>query len=267
MKLSMGLLFLGLSLPAAGETPAKKTVSLQADVWCPFNCKVGAEHPGYMIEIARIAFASIDTEVDYQTISWTRAIALAREGKINGIVGASTSDAPDFVYPAVPLGVLNNCFYTMPDSKWTWKDVKSLDEVKVGIIKGYSYGEPFDEYIKAQEKLQEEKKGQGLSEKIQSIPGDQALGSNIKKIQAKRIDVFIEEQNVLKSYLFANKLPENSFRNAGCIAGDNVFVAFGPSDPKGKEYAKILGDTVTAMRKDGRLKKILEQYGLKDWAK
>ena len=104
---------------------------------------------------------------------------------------------------------------------------------------------------------------------IQTVPGDLSLALNIKKMNAKppRIDAFVEEESVLKNYLHALGQPESTVRNAGCLKPDGLSIAFGPKDPKGKEYAKALADTVVAMRKDGRLKKVLDKYGISDWEK
>lgn len=271
MKLFIGLL-LFVASSAWATSPAKTTVVLRADVWCPFNCEPDAKQPGYMVEIAKRAFASMKMEVEYKTLAWPRAIVDARDNKIDGIIGSATTDAPDFVFPAEPLGVTKNCFYALPDSKWSYKGPESLPEITIGTIKGYAYGEPFDAYVAEQEKLVEEKKKSGkkasqFSEKIQVVSGDTALELNYKKLQAKRIDAFIEEQNVLKRYMQSNKLSENSIKNMGCIKEDKIYIAFGPKNPHAQTYAKLLGDTIAGMRKDGSLKKLLDQYGLQDWAK
>ncbi len=274
MKSFIGLVFFATS-PAWANPPApavKTTVTLRADVWCPFNCEPDAKQPGYMVEIAKRAFGANKLEVEYKTLTWPRAIVDARDNKIDGIVGAATTDAPDFVYPHEPLGLIKNCFFTLPNSKWTYKDSSSLAEISVGVIKGYTYGEPLDAYVTEQDKLAEASKKGGKSksavaEKIQVVSGDTALELNYKKLQAKRIGAFIEEHNVLKSYMQSKKIPENALKNVGCVKEDKTYIAFGPTNPKAKEYAKLLGDTVTSMRKDGSLKKLLDQYGLQDWAK
>jgi polar amino acid transport system substrate-binding protein len=230
-----------------------------------------------MVEIAKIAFDSIGKDVEYKTISWNKAIDRGRKGDIHGIIGSAVSDAPDFVFPTVAVGRTKNCFFTLPDSTWQFTDMESLKKVRIGVIEGYTYGEPFEAYVSNYFKEKEKDKATmqlaakksrndlDVNSPIQTVPGDGSLGLNIKKIKAKRIETFVEEVSVVKNHLYSENLPENTYRNAGCLKADEIFVAFGPKEPKAKEYAKLIGDTVTAMRKDGRLKKILEKYGISDW--
>ncbi len=272
MKLFIGLAIF-LSSPVWLGAQTRPVVKLQADVWCPFNCEENANDPGYMIEIAKIALDSIKVDVQYKNLSWNKAIDEARKGLAHGIVGSSVTDAPDFIFPANPLGKTKNCFFTLPESEWSFSDAESLKKVRIGVIEGYTYGEPFEAYVssylKEKEKNPKSKdKELDINSLIQAVPGDQALTLNIKKLKTKpsRIDAFVEEESVLKNFLFAKKMPMYSYRNAGCLKPDNVSIAFGPKEPKAKEYAKLLSDTVVAMRKDGRLKKILDKYGISDWA-
>jgi polar amino acid transport system substrate-binding protein len=280
MKLFIGLAIF-LSSPAWAAAQTRPVVKLQADVWCPFNCKDTDANPGYMVEIAKIAFDSIKVDVEYKNKSWNKAIDEARKGLTNGIIGAAVTDAPDFIYPSKPLGRTKNCFYTSPGSTWTFTDEASLKKARIGVIEGYTYGEPFEAYVQAYlaektKELEAEKKKNpnarakdDVNSLIQTVPGDQSLALNIKKMNAKppRIDAFVEEESVLKNHLHGSGQAETTYRNAGCLKPDDVSIAFGPKDPKGKEYAKVLADTVVAMRKDGRLKKILDKYGISDWEK
>jgi polar amino acid transport system substrate-binding protein len=45
----------------------------------------------------------------------------------------------------------------------------------------------------------------------------------------------------------------------------DVFASFSPKKEKSKEYAKILSEETIKMREDGRLKVLLDKYGIKDW--
>ncbi len=244
----------------AWAAPNQGVVKLRADVWCPFNCEPDAKYPGLMIEIAKIAFASIDMEVDYKTLNWARAIVETRDGKFDGIVGSAKSDAPDFIFPGEGLGISKNCFFTKPDQVWSYKGVESLSDTAFGVIKDYSYGEPVDGFVAEQAQSKGKKPG-----KVDIVSGDNALETNYKKLQAGRIVALIEEQSVFKSFMYKNKMDEKAVKNVGCVKEDSVYIAFGPKGPNSARYAKLLGETVQALRKDGRLKDILSHYGLVDW--
>lgn len=236
-----------------------ETITLRADTWCPYNCEPKDARPGYMIEIAKAALEPAGHKVEYETLNWARAIADSRAGKFSGIVGAAKSDAPDFIFPEASLGTSKNCFFAKSDATWAFKDKASLETASIGVIKDYTYGDEVDDYIKTNAKN---------AKKVDIVSGDNPLELNIKKVQMGRVTSLLESEAVLKNYMFVNKLPDSSFKNAGCLKdSDELYVAFSPKHPKAKEFAKLIGDKVVAMRKDGSLKKMLEQYGISDWGK
>lgn len=245
--------FIALTAPARAET-----ITLVADSWCPYNCAPEDEHPGFIIEIAKQAFAKHGIEVQYSVLPWTRAIEETRLGKYTAIVAASRDDAPDFVYPKVPQGWMRNMFYVKKGSTWRYSGIKSLNGISLGTIADYSYNPEIDGYIA---------KHRGDMKYIQVISGDNALETNVKKLLAGRIGALIEGQYVMDYYLSQHP-NAGQMEVAGSLPAtdtDNLFVAFSPKGPKAKQYAKILSDEMQAMRKSGELAKILASYNLKDW--
>jgi len=69
-------------------------VTLRADEWCPYNCAPGSHQPGFAIEIAQRAFEPIGATVDYQTMTWSRALVEVRRGVYDGAVAATKFEAP-----------------------------------------------------------------------------------------------------------------------------------------------------------------------------
>ncbi len=245
-------LLLGQSLNGQAEAP----ISIRADVWCPYNCEPGAK-PGYMIELADAAFKAANLKIDYQNLNWARAIAETREQKFTAIVGAAKNDAEDFIFPENALGLSRSCFYTKKDSTWSYKNASSLEGITIGVIKDYTYGDEIDNYIKKHEKD---------SKRVDIVSGDNPLDLNIKKVKAGRIAAFIEDEAV-GDYTIAQRKLTGDLKLAGCVKETPLYIAFGPKNPKSKEYAKILSDHVAKARKDGSLAKLLDSYGLKDWSK
>jgi len=249
---------LATALLAAASGAGAATISIRADVWCPFNCEPGPL-PGYMIELAKLALEPAGHTIDYANLNWARAIAETRQGAFSGIVGAAKTDAPDFVFPAVAVGFAQQCFFTKPDAKWTFTTVAALPAGAVGVIKDYSYGSEFDDYVKANAKN---------PKKVDVVSGDNPLELNLKKLEAGRIVAFVEEASVVKNYFFKKKQPLG-VREAGCITNidPDLFVAFGPKTKDGAAYAKLIAAKIEAMRADGSLKTLLAKYGLEDWKK
>ncbi|WP_236744558.1 type 2 periplasmic-binding domain-containing protein [Marinobacter similis] len=103
------------------QPEAQRTITIAADPWCPHNCTAGSEREGYMIEIAREAFALAQLDVEYTNVSWARALELADEGYIDAVVGAFTRDARGFVYPEEAIGYARTALFTHVESDWSYQ--------------------------------------------------------------------------------------------------------------------------------------------------
>ncbi len=231
------------------------TIVMLADEWCPYNCEPGSERPGFVIEIAQEIFKDAGHTVSYRKMNWARSVQLVREDKFNAIVAAAKTDAPDFVFPGNEQGLLTYVFYTKKGSPWSYSGIPSLKDQTLGTIRDYTYSEDLDKYILA---------NQDIPEKVQVVFGDEPLEMNIRKLLAGRISTFIDD-SMVTNYTLSRLKQANLVREAGTLNSKQVYIAFSPKDPKSKEYAAILSEGMDAMRKTGRLEKILESYGLKDW--
>ena len=252
------LAFFLVALCSIPTTVRAETITLTADIWCPYNCDPKAAHPGFMIEMAQKAFAKHGISVEYIKQPWTRAIEETRKGKYTAIIGAAVRDAPDFVFPQVTEGKIQNVFYVKKGDKWRYTGIDSLKEISLGVIADYSYNTALDEYVAAHK---------NDAKHIQVIAGDDALDTNFKKLIAGRIGSYVEGEFVADHYIAEHKI-SGQVEEAGRAppsVDDQLYIAFGPSGKKAKEYADILSQEVTAMRASGDLGKLLAAYNIKDW--
>ncbi len=230
------------------------TITLLADEWCPYNCDPKSPTPGYIIEIAKLAFESKGHKVDYKLINWERALQMVKEGKATGAVGADKSEMAEGVFPNESLGGTINAFFVQNSSNWKYQSPSSLQGQKVGVIKGYPYEDDIEAYFKAHP---------GTAD---YVSGDTATEKNIKKLKAGRINSYLENIAV-----FSNKTKEmglsGQFKNAGATTSEStpIYIVFSPKQASSAQYAKILSDKVNELRASGELGKILAKYGLKDW--
>ncbi len=233
-------------------------ITVCADNWCPYNCDPGSDNPGYIIEIVKQVFEKSGHSIDYKIMPWTRAITVCRAGEINAIVGASRTDAPDFVFPSNTLGQSGYGMFVAKTTAWTYSGIASLKGVSIGVIDDYTYNEELDAYIKENRKD---------PKKVQVASGVDAREINIKKLEGGRIDAFLESPSVMLYSL--NKMGlSDKFKMAGMVGKpDDIYIAFSPANPKSKEYAKILSEGIASLRKSGALATLLSTYGLKDWKK
>lgn len=229
-----------------------KHVVIAADPWCPHNCEAGSDQEGYMVDIAREAFAMAGYTLEYQNVSWARALRMARQGQIHGVVGAFKTDAPDFVFPNIPQGRATIALFTHPQSSWTYQGLSSLENQTLLALNGYSYTKELDEYIEA---------NRGDRSKVWIMSGGEPLERAIELLERKRTDVFAEDDYVM-AWDARNNPNTIQLRRAGEISDTHSYVAFSPSLDNADKLAELLTQGTRMLRESGRLDAILANYGL-----
>jgi polar amino acid transport system substrate-binding protein len=246
--LSVGIWFAG---DAACEAA---TISLCADVWCPYNCAPGSDRPGVAVEIAQAVFGPAGYQVDYQEVNWARCVEDARSGRFSGIIGAIHSDAPDFTFPTLPIGISGDAYAVRKGDAFTFTGASSLHGRVLGAIRDYSFSGPIGAYIAANAKD---------GSKVEFVSGDGALVKNLDKLVAGRVDVVLDDRNVLLNEIEALGLKDRVTVVAGSTSTP-VFIAFSPRSPDPAKLARILDAGLARLRASGGLAAILARYHLQD---
>ncbi len=229
-------------------------IILAADEWCPYNCAPNTEKPGYIVEIATIVFKEAGYRVIYRTTLWESAVKAARIGRYNGIIAATKVEGKGFVFPEEEVGISSNDFFVAAGDSWRYKSVSSLETKRLGVIKGYDYGETINGYIAG-----------AMEGRIQMVSWDNAVELNLKKLVNGRIDVLLDDRNVI-SYIAGEMGVGSKITYAGSNGKQQkLYVAFSPAVEKSKTYARIMDEGVLNLRKTGVLSNILSKYGLTDW--
>jgi polar amino acid transport system substrate-binding protein len=241
-------------LALASSSAIADTITLKADSWCPYTCEPSSDKPGYMIEVAKAILEPKGHKVVYQNAPWARVLSEIREGKEWGAPGASDSDNEGTVLGG-NFGPFQNCLFTSKGSGFKYEGIKSFAGKTLGVIKDYTYGEPFDAYIKA---------NRANAKLVSEATGDDVLQFNLKKLAAKRLDYLLDDGNVVA---MTAKLhgKDGEIESIHCENSQNLHIAFGEKNPKAKEWAKLLDEGVPSLRASGKLKEILSKYGVKDW--
>lgn len=251
MRPNLAAILLGIVLvaPAAAET----RITLAGSEWCPYNCSL--ESPvglGYMVDVAKAVFEP-QTGIDYVLVNWSRAIEEAKAGRLAGLFGSSKRDG--FVFTRKPLGIAQNGFALRADDTFEYAGVASLQGRALGGITGYSYTEELDTYIGA---------NSGKPEAVQLVAGDNALTNNLRKLAGKRIDLVVDDVNVLKHQIGRLGLD----KQLKVVAGgppDPVYIAFSAARADAQALADTLDAGLDRLRSSGQLQTILRAYQLPDW--
>ncbi len=246
--------FAGLWLACLARPAVAADITLCADVWCPYNCTVGARNPGLAVEIAQQIFGDAGYGVKYQPVNWARCVEDSRAGRFAGIIGAIPIDAPDFIFPATPIAFSGDGYAVKKGDHFRFKDATSLDGRVLGVIRNYNYMGIIGAYINAH---------RNDPNRIEFVSGDDALAKNLAKLLAGRIDVVLDDKNVL-----ANAMADLGLQDRVTLtAGPNttpIFIAFSPTAPHGRDLAAILDAGMARLRASGRLTGILAKYHIPD---
>ncbi|MBN8215067.1 MAG: transporter substrate-binding domain-containing protein [Spirochaetes bacterium] len=231
------------------------TIRIRSGVWEPFHGVAGSPQPGIIIEIASNAFQKAGHRLDYQNLPWSCSIDLARSGEIDGVVGASIPNVPDFVFPKNEQAMNVNVFYTRKGNPWRYEGLPSLAGKRVGIIQDYLFTEDFDAYVR---------KNKGNGDLIQIVAGMDALRQNLLKLENRRIDAYLDDRLVIEHFLMKSGRA-GLFQEAGAIGRVPIFMAFSPARPQSRAYAAILSAAMETMRESGELARLLARYHTVDW--
>lgn len=232
------------------------TITVRADAWCPYNCKPDDKKQGYGIDIIKTIFEKAGHTIDYSNLNWADSIARTRKGEFTAIIGATNSDAPDFVFPNEPIGMSSITYAVREDDPSILHSVSDLKAKKLGVIDAYSYNPVVDAYIA---------KHKSDAQKIHIETGEDALEKNISLLLDHKLDAVCDDTNVI--YYKTNKMSVFNKLKMSQDTGNltHIYLAFSPSNPKAKEYAALLDKGIAELRSSGKLKAILQKYGLSDW--
>ena len=204
------------------------TITIAADVWCPINCEPDSDKPGIMVEIAYKVFEKHGHEVKYITMPWSRTLSTVRRGELNAAIGAYKEDAPDFIFPKNEQSQLAFYFYVLNTSNWNYAGIDSLADVKLGVIKDYSYLDKLDAYIE---------KHSDTNDKVMIAYGNGALTKNIRLLKAGFLDTIIATDLVFQHTSTALGLNKYIRRAGAGSAVEKAYIAFSPNHHKSQKYA------------------------------
>lgn len=232
MKLHNLLIATTLMLLSSLSFSADKVVRLTSLDWPPYSGKHLAQQ-GASVAVAKAAFKAMGYDLQVSFFPWSRAVALAKDGKSNfsGYFPEYYSDdtAKDFIYSEAmgsgPLG-----FAERKDNSISWSNLNDLKAYKVGVVQDYINTTDFDAMVASK------------ALKTSTTTSDT---KNLLKLVNGRIDLAVVDKNVM-NYLFKTdkglaKKTSNAQFNATLLEDKKLFICF-KKNGKGEELAKIYNE-------------------------
>ncbi|MCP3924283.1 MAG: transporter substrate-binding domain-containing protein [Desulfobacterales bacterium] len=223
-----------------------RVVTSASNPWPPF---VDPDHPkmGVTIEVVTAAFKTQGYILQHKIIPWTRAVGMVKAGKIDIIPCMwKTDERKNYLLFSKPYAFNKLKFIKRKGDKFEYSGLKSLKGKKVGIIRGYGYG---DELMN--------------SKLFTRFPVNNLI-LNIRKLVAGRIDLTLEDEIVAKNQI-SKKEPENFKKiefTRNYISNKGLYVTCALKNPSHKSIIKAFNKGLQKIKSNGTLKKIFKSYGL-----
>ncbi|MDE1462493.1 substrate-binding periplasmic protein [Spartinivicinus poritis] len=159
----------------------EEIIRIASGEWPPFLSQHYNEY-GAGSHIVTEAFALEGIKVAYIFYPWKRSMETARDGNVDATLLWSKNEerAKHFLF-SDPVLTLRHVFFHRKDLQFDWRDIDDLKQYKIGVTRGYFYGEQIQEAIE--------------NSLIDTEVGNTDI-INFKKLIANRIQLFIVEPEV-----------------------------------------------------------------------
>lgn len=133
---------------------SETTVTLVGDPWPPYvEGTLGEDaHKGITVQIINAIFSGLeDVKARFPLIPWKRALREVEEGHQDGIgMLLKTPEREKYMAYSDPLLDGKNLVWSVEKdngSYFEWNEMADFHKLKLGIIRGYSYGDAMDKEI------------------------------------------------------------------------------------------------------------------------
>jgi polar amino acid transport system substrate-binding protein len=223
MKLKNIVIFSMFFSISVCEAKVPVEVKFASTEWCPYTCSQ-MKNEGIVTDKIRKILAKYKVQSLVKFLPWKRAITSVMSGSYDALLTAVPSEAPNLKYTTIPTMEYSVCLNTAAKKFKEVQSLKDLKQFQIGVVDGYSYGEPFDTYIE---------KNKGDKNRILRLSGVDVTARLIKLTKAGRISYFLSDKLVAK---FIDKDVKETF----CAKSEPFYIGFSPKVKNVEKILKIL---------------------------
>ncbi|WP_027467821.1 substrate-binding periplasmic protein [Deefgea rivuli] len=229
----------------AASTGAKTIVAV-SDPFPPF---VDPNNPtgGLSIEVIRAAYKTQGHEVKVEYVPWARAEAGVQSGVYDILPNMWFTEArsKQFLFST---SYLSNTirFVKLKGDSFEYTGIDSLKGKVIGVTRGYAYSDAFKQ------------------SNLFTREDSNDLLTNLKKLQAKRIDLTLDDEAVTNYTITQNnpKLFAELELVNGNLALNPLYVVSGVKNPNHKEWIESFNEGLKIIKQNGTLETIFKKYGI-----
>lgn len=223
-----------------------KTIVAVSDPFPPF---VDPNNPtgGLSIEVIRAAYKTQGHEVKVEYVPWARAEAGVQSGVYDILPNMWFTEArsKQFLFST---SYLSNTirFIKLKGDSFEYTGIDSLKGKVIGVTRGYAYSDAFKQ------------------SNLFTREDSNDLLTNLKKLQAKRIDLTLDDEAVTNYTITQNnpKLFAELELVNGNLALNPLYVVSGVKNPNHKEWIESFNEGLKIIKQNGTLETIFKKYGI-----
>lgn len=203
---------------------------------------------GIAVDIAREACRRMGHRCRITLHPWERVLKMMETGAADGVLFlVQTPERERFLLFTPPVVRSRELFYasTLRHREFSWKTITDLDNLTIGLVRGYTYGENFMDYIET-----------GSADI--DYTADTIL--NLRKLVAGRIDLVLEEELVAE-YLLKEIDPDGEavVRCDESVSEYDYHLAFSRFGAAAELFPAYEA-AVEEMKRDGTIQEIVRRY-------
>ncbi|MCL1067857.1 transporter substrate-binding domain-containing protein [Shewanella olleyana] len=238
-----------LCFGAFSASVSAKPLLIASDIWCPYVCE---GQTGYVTELTQRAFAEMDQPVHFIAVPFNRALKEVQQGNIDGILAVTPEHVAQYnlFTDEIIIGYASKDFFTTKSFPWKFTQLEDLDNVQVGIIRSYDYGERLNNKI-------------AHSNRFYFASGNQPLSMNIQRLIKGRFQVLLGNKVVIENT--AEKLElADQIRYVGSFGEPlPLYVGFNANNT---QVAKMFASGLEKLKQTGEFQQILDKYNIEETA-
>ncbi|SDK90339.1 polar amino acid transport system substrate-binding protein [Maridesulfovibrio ferrireducens] len=135
------LAILFISAPAY----AGQELLLATDSFPPYYYEKDGKPHGLYCDLVALTFEQMNIAIKLSFVPWKRALFMAKNNISNGIMGILKTEERKkwLIYAEEPISKTQIVIFHRKGENFQYKDLDSLKGKRIGIVKGYSYGDAF----------------------------------------------------------------------------------------------------------------------------
>jgi len=184
MMIKKILLFLALSLYLAQIANAQDVTLGYVD-FPPYEYEKDGEPKGALVSIVKTIFQKADIPLTLKLYPFIRAYEMTKQGHLDGLFNFYKTDKRANYFDYSEVIIRNDLvFFVRKDSALHYSSLSDLADLKIGTMRGYTYGSNFDKsglFTRDPSNSHESNFRKLLSGRIDAYPCDKLVGLYVTK--------------------------------------------------------------------------------------